>query len=157
MRKIPDQAIDLIIKSEGWKAEPYYDTNNIPTIGYGTTAYPNGKPVSINDSKITKSDAEIYLIHSVQYVANTIEKYLKKIGLELNDDQFSALISFGYNLGTAPIVGKMRSMNSALLSKDFNKIANAFELYVYDKRKVKLAGLVARRKQEKNLFLKGIL
>jgi lysozyme len=155
MRKVCQEAIELIMKCEGWRAEPYLDSGNIPTIGYGTTIYPNGKKVSMTDDKITKFDAEIYLRHHVDLISNTLDKYFKKINIEFNDNEFGALISFAYNLGCDPVIGKVRSMNNAIISKDKSKIASAFDLYVFVK-KIKSVGLIGRRNSEKRLFIKEV-
>ena len=38
---------------EGFRAAPYRDSANIPTIGYGTILYPNGHSVTMADPAIT--------------------------------------------------------------------------------------------------------
>ena len=49
----PSQAAISLIKSfESFRSRPYLDTGNVPTIGYGTTIYPDGRKVAMKDAPI---------------------------------------------------------------------------------------------------------
>ena len=40
--KVPVQCLDIIKQYEGLRLKPYLDAVGVPTIGYGTTYYPDG-------------------------------------------------------------------------------------------------------------------
>jgi lysozyme len=87
-----------IILREGTKLNPYLDNKGIPTIGNGTTVYPDGRKVTMQDPPITNGQALEYMrIHLRKEVYPLIKRYIK---VPLNSNQFDALCSFVYNLGT---------------------------------------------------------
>ena len=105
--KIPQSGIDLIKEFEGYakqlpdgRAEAYADPIHgwaVPTIGYGTTTYPDGRKVNRGDV-ITRSEAEEYLI---AHIEDSCQASLERIPTwrQMNDNQKGAIYSFGYNLG----------------------------------------------------------
>lgn len=68
---------DLIHKYEGFSANPYKDVAGIPTIGYGTTYYPNGMRVTMKDPSVTIGQAETYLESHVNEVASSVRRLVK--------------------------------------------------------------------------------
>lgn len=61
---------DLIKRFEGCRLEAYQDSVGVWTIGWGTTRYPDGSPVSPGD-KITQAEADYYLEYEVlDYLAH---------------------------------------------------------------------------------------
>jgi len=147
MRSVPSPAIDIIVAFEGFSAKPYLCPAGIPTIGYGSTQYRNGKKITLKDPAVTKMQAMDILLHEAQKFANAVDAMVHS---PMTDNQFSALISFAYNLGS----GRLRA--STLLRKinrgDYFGAANEFDKWVFAGRK-KLKGLVRRRSAEKWLFL----
>lgn len=124
---------------------------NVWTIGIGTTIYPNGKRVSTGD-KITNKDAYDFLWHDLRTFQQTVDSYTTDA---VNQNQFDALISFAYNLGTNALKG------STLLKKvNVNPVDNTiqaeFEKWVHAGGK-KMEGLVKRRKSEAWLYFNGAL
>lgn len=96
---VSKDTIDLIKTFEGFSPNAYPDpaTGGEPTtIGYGTTKYPDGNKVKIGDI-ITITQAEGFLANEVGKTAVVVNKMLKG---HLSDNQFGALVSFAYNLGT---------------------------------------------------------
>ena len=45
--RISEKGLNLIKKYEGFSSKPYMCPANVPTIGYGSTYYPNGTKVKI--------------------------------------------------------------------------------------------------------------
>lgn len=88
-------AIDFIKKFEGCKLKAYQKKGDLPTIGYGTTFYPNGVTVKLGDV-ITQSQADEYLSAYIVTMNGDIKKVLKA---ELNPNQRVAIMSFVYNFG----------------------------------------------------------
>lgn len=168
-----DLGMQLIKISEGYHKKnadgtcsPYLCPAGKPTIGYGTIKYRSGKRVTMDDPPMTKNGAIFGLKWEVDEKENIIWKCISDICQErqvqmLSSNQFSALVSFAYNLGTGPITQNGRTMNQALRFGSTNDIANAFLVYnkarggLFNRLRV-LPGLVTRRKAERALFLKEV-
>lgn len=147
--KASKNCVDLICKYESFQPKPYMCPANVPTIGYGTTRYPNGNKVSLSDKPITKAQALDYLAFDLSKFEKDVDALCTDL---LNQNQFDALVSFTYNLGA----GSLRS--STLLKKVNNNpndktIALEFDKWVYANGK-KLQGLINRRKEESKLYFK---
>lgn len=162
-RPITKEALDLIKHFEGFYSRPYLCPANVPTIGIGSTAYENGKRVKLSDAPITEERAKELLMFELTEKADTIHNFLTKSAVLLNDQQYSALVSFAYNCGCGPIIDSGRSLNEAIKSDSIIKMADAFLLYNKAtkkigpfKRVVELPGLTRRRKAERYLFLNGV-
>lgn len=148
MRKVSKAGIDLIKSFEGLSLKPYLCPAKIPTIGYGSIEYPDGKKVSMKDASITEAQAEQYLEHEINKKASEIEKMVK---VQLNDNEFAALTSFAYNVGTGALKG---STLLRLLNSNADRIAVADQLLRWNKAGGKeLPGLTRRRQAERSLFL----
>ena len=147
--------IDLICEFEGFYSKPYLCPANVPTIGYGTTIYPNGKKVSLSDSPITKEQAKEYLAHDLKKEEDNLNKFINDFGLTLNENQFSALISFAYNLGFGKISSPSSTVNRGLKSGDHALTCHGMSLYNRAAGKV-MRGLERRRKAEIDLYNKAV-
>lgn len=138
-----DAGVSLIKSFEGCKLTSYKCPAGVWTVGYGHT----GQFVKPGLS-ITQSEADELLLHDLDVFEAGVEN---AVGVELNDNQFSALVSFAYNVG----IGNFR--RSTLLKKlnkgDYAGAAEQFERWNRGGGKV-LRGLVRRRKAEKELFLR---
>lgn len=147
MRQINQAGLNLIESFEGCVLKPYLDSVKIPTIGIGTTVYPNGKKVTMQDPPITKDQAYEYLRDHLNKDCAAVEKMLKVV---VNDNEFGALVSFAYNVGTA-------ALQSSTLLKKLNagdKKAAADQFLKWDHAGgVVVAGLTRRRNAERSLFL----
>ena len=134
------KGIALIKEFEGLRLKAYKCPGGVWTIGYGHTA--GVKPGMV----ISEAQAEEYL--KADLIA--FERYLNDLGLALNQNQFDALVSFIYNVGT----GNFSS--STLLRKvranpQDNSIMDEFLRWVYSKGRV-LPGLQRRRLAEMKLY-----
>lgn len=152
MRLVNEAGIDLIKSFEGLFLKPYLDPVNIPTIGFGTIKYPNGKAVTMQDPAITEIQATEYLMHEVEMKASAVEKIVK---VPLNDNEYAALVSFSYNVGSG-------ALQSSTLLKMLNAGADrkvvADQFLRWNKAGGKeLPGLTRRRQAERSLFLQPIL
>lgn len=138
--KTSPKGIALIKEFEGLRLKAYQCPGGVWTIGYGHTA--GVKPGML----ISKVQAEEYL--KADLIA--FERYLNGLGLALNQNQFDALVSFIYNVGTGNF------SNSTLLRKvranpQDNSIMDEFLRWVYSKGRV-LPGLQRRRLAEMKLY-----
>ena len=146
---VSKNGLDIIKEFESFRAKPYLCPSGIPTIGYGSTYYPDGKKVTLQDKEITEQKA----FKILEFIANkdfgsNINKVVK---VPLNQNQFDALVSFVYNIGSGNFE------KSTLLKKvnqsDFIGASLEFEKWNKANGKV-LNGLTKRRLAEKELFLK---
>jgi len=143
--------IALIKRSEGFSAKPYLCPAGIPTIGYGSTYYDDGRKVKLTDSQITEAQAEALLCKIVAGFEVQVSAFLLH---PIPQGQFDALVDFAYNFGANAL------RTSTLLKKvnagDNVGAANELDKWVHCDGKVS-AGLVARRAAEKKLFLQGTI
>jgi len=93
--KVNNAGIQLIKSFEGCLLNAYLDSVKVPTIGYGATFYENKVSVRLGD-KITQDRANELLAWHIEEFAEGVAKLIK---VDLNDNQFSALVSFAFNLG----------------------------------------------------------
>lgn len=154
---IPPQALDIIKHFESCLtplgdgtytayADPGYGWK-LPTIGWGTVAYEDGTRVRKGDI-ITQARADELLAWEVQEKAQAVKKLVK---VPLDDNQFSALISFAYNVGVGALED---STLLKLLNAGAKKDAVAAQFLRWNKSGGKvLNGLTRRRQSEANLFL----
>ena len=151
--KISKKGIELIKSFEGTKLKSYEDSTGLPTIGIGTTRYPNGNSVKIGDT-CTLEQAETYLKHDLERFEDSVNRL---VGLKIHQFMYDSLVSFAYNLGAGAL------QSSTLLKKvNLGKFKEASEEFLkWDRAKVKgvstkIAGLTRRRQAEKDLFLQGL-
>jgi lysozyme len=152
-RKINKAGIDLVKSFEGLRLKPYLCSAKVPTIGYGTTFYEDGKKVTLNDPEITESRAEQLLTIHMDTFAASVEKLAK---VPLTDNQFGALCSFVYNLGAGAL--GQSTLLKKLNAKDYAGAATEFEKWNKERVGGVLTpskGLTRRRQAEKALFLQS--
>lgn len=147
--QVSQNCLDLIKRFEGFRSSAYLCPAGIPTIGYGTTLYPNGLKVQMADT-VTQSEAEDFLLGSVLYFSKAVNSV---VNVKLNQNQFDALVSFVYNIG----VGAFTNSTMLRLINNNDLVTASNEFPRWDKatvngKKVSLPGLVTRRKAEKDLF-----
>jgi lysozyme len=92
---LTDRGISLMHEFEGLRLEAYLCPARIPTIGWGNTRYENGQPVKMGDV-ITRERADELFKNIVTDFSKGVQRL---VSANLNDNQFSALVCFAYNLG----------------------------------------------------------
>lgn len=162
IRNITHEAMELISHFEGFYPRPYLDPVGIPTIGIGSVTYKDGRKIKLTDPPITEAQAYDLLVFELTEKADAVNSFLNRSSILLNNQQYSALVSFAYNCGCGPIIDPGRSFYQAIKSDNIIKMADAFLLYNKAtkkigpfKRTVELPGLTRRRKAERYLFLNG--
>ena len=152
MRQVNKAGIDLIKSFEGLFLKPYLCPAKVPTIGYGTIKYPNGKAVTLKDSAITEPIAAEYLMYEVEEKSSAVERMTK---VPLNDNEYAALVSFAYNVGWQALE---KSTLMKLLNAGTDRAAVADQFLRWDKAGGKqLPGLTRRRQAERSLFLQPMV
>ncbi|NER81923.1 MAG: lysozyme [Leptolyngbya sp. SIO1D8] len=161
---LPRSGVELIKEFEGYakelpdgRAEAYADPIHgwqVPTIGYGTTVYPDGSKVKQGDV-ITREQAEEYLIDHIEHSTRSVLEQIPTWG-KMNDNQRGAIYSFAYNLGAAfygnsGFQSITRVCDSPELWKDKAWITEQFVKY-RNPGTFAEAGLRRRREAEADLF-----
>ena len=145
--KISQVGIDLIKEFEGFRTHPYRDSVGIWTVGYGTTHYMSGRHVTKNDQDINEITASHLLEDEVNKTyAHAVNVYVQ---VQLTQNQFDALVSFVYNLGTGSL--KQSTLLRKLNSGDYVGATNEFHKWSHAGGHV-IHGLAIRREREKEVF-----
>ena len=147
-----EQMIALLKSKEGFRATAYWDYSQY-SIGYGSACtkdeYPNG---------ITEAQADILLREMLQGFEEKLDKFLQENYITLRDNQYDALISLTYNIGSGWM--KERALATLLKNGTYsnNELASAIGIWCHVKSNGVTSihdGLVARRISEINVFLYG--
>ena len=142
--KISQEGIRLIKLFEGCKLEPYFCSASVLTQGYGHT-----KTV-VEGQSWSQEHAEEMLMLDLQEFEQAVREL---ITVELNQDQFSALVSFSFNLGSNAL--RISSLRKVLNAGKYNEVPNQIRRWnkaTVNGEKVVLDGLVRRRNAEALLF-----
>lgn len=139
-----DRGLDLIKSFEGCKLTAYPDpgTGGAPwTIGWGTTR--GVKP----GMTITQEEADLLLAEDVSSFAQAVNRL---VTVPLNQNQFDALVSFAYNVGSSNLGNStlLRLLNEG----NYEGAAGQFGRWVKGGSGETLPGLVRRRAAERALF-----
>lgn len=136
--KTSKNGLNLIQSFEGFRSKAYKakSTDKYYTIGYGHC----GSDVKYGMT-VTKTQAATFLASDIR----ACEKAVIATGLNLNQNQFDALVSFTRNCGQG-------NLTKLIKNRNLSEIADAILLYNKSNGKT-LAGLQRRREAERNLFL----
>jgi GH24 family phage-related lysozyme (muramidase) len=147
-------AFNKIRQEEGLRTDAYQDSTGTWTIGFGNTTI-NGRPVRPGD-RLTERQAEALMQQTV------VEKYTTfadRVNTEVTPNQFAALTSFEYNLGSGVWQSDTGRQILALVNQGRNDEAGRLMLQ-YNKSKNPATGqlevnrvLAQRRMREANLLL----
>lgn len=145
--QISDACIDLVKSFEGFFSKPYLCPANVPTIGYGTILYPNGKKVTLQDLPIDEKKAIEFMRFELNQKAKEVDAMTTDA---VNQRQFDALVSFAYNCGSGALKGSTLLKRVNANPQDLS-IVDAFLMWTKADGKT-LNGLVRRRKAEAKLY-----
>jgi lysozyme len=143
---VPQQAYDLVRQFEGLRLQRYMDVDGYGTIGYGHLCHPNDGLINIS-----METAENLLEQDIMFAACSV---IRMTDVPLNDNQYSALIDFVYNLGPASY--QRSTLRQKINRKEFKEIYNEFKKWVYGNGVI-IPGLKVRRQTEAMLFLKDYM
>lgn len=148
--KLTQEGIEAIKRHEGLRLEAYPDPgprDGHPwTIGYGHTSLAGSPPVT-KGMRITKDQADEIFERDINNFADGVRKYIKR---PLNDNQFSAFVSFAYNVGLGGFArsSALRAANAG----NFDVVPSKLALWNKNDGKI-MRGLVNRRAAEGRLFM----
>lgn len=144
--KLDSNGIKFIHNEEGLRLEAYLCPAGVWTIGYGNTYHLDNTPVK-KDDKITLEQAKDLFDKKIKLYEDAVNKNVK---VPLKQNQFNALVSFCYNVGTL-------AFSTSTLLKKINSQASLDEIFVEFKKWVHAAKkiitvLVNRRNREIKLY-----
>lgn len=134
--RISENGLNLIKEFEGCRLEAYRDPAGVLTIGYGHT---HGVQEGM---RITQETADEYLRDDCVAAEKNVNGFDAKY--HWNQNQFDALVSFAFNLGS---INQLTANGTRSIAEISAKIPE----YCHAGGK-KLSGLVRRRSAEKELF-----
>ncbi|AOA58287.1 glycoside hydrolase family protein [Acinetobacter larvae] len=95
---VSDQQVQETAKAEGFTAKPIIPVKgDVPTIGHGTTKYPNGVRVKMSDPEITRKQAHEYLKTHINQEARGFNNSLN--GVKVSQAEYDLYMDFVYNFG----------------------------------------------------------
>jgi len=146
--KIGAEGLKLIKEFEGCKLISYKCPAGVWTIGIGSTRYADGSPVKANQALPNEGAALMLLTKTVAAYEHTVNT----VGVELTQNEYDALVSLCYNIGSGNFVS---STLVKMLKAGEPKSEVAKQFLRWDKAGGKpLVGLTRRRNAEAELFLK---
>ncbi len=140
--KTNQAGIAIIKHYESWSATPYLDPIGIPTIGWGTT-----DGVTMQHPEIDRPEGERLLRLGLDWAEEAIGRF---IHVTLTSNQFSALVSFVYNVGSGNLYAS--TLRRRLNRAEYEGAADEFPKWRRSGGII-MGGLVARRASEQALFL----
>lgn len=130
---------------------PYLDIKKVPTIGVGTTVYPDGRRVTMNDPPATRAQIDAWFAWGMLQAENAMSK---AIHVNVTQNQFDALASLVYNIGehhfeTSTLLARL---NAGLITQAADQFL-VWDKIIEDGHAIVSAGLAARRADERKQFM----
>ena len=160
--QINEEGLKLIKHYEGCRLKPYLCPANLWTIGYGSVLYPEqAKIPSTVEGMIKRRAYPLKAEHNRQWSQKEVDDLLKHdltrfergvtlyVPVPLRPNEFSALVSFAFNLGNGVL--QRSTVRSALLRGDKKAAMESLVKYCRAGGKI-LKGLQTRRLDERALF-----
>ncbi|MHA3090783.1 glycoside hydrolase family protein [Acinetobacter brisouii] len=117
-----------IIAYEGYTSKPVIPTKgDVPTIGHGTTIYPNGQRVKMTDKPITRQQAKAYL---TDYVNKDAQKFAASIpNVKLSQAEYDVYLDWTYQYGLG--AWNKSSIKASLVKGDYVQACKSLLKYKY--------------------------
>ncbi len=139
-----DAAAELCRRFEGLRTRPYLCPAGVPTIGYGSTRYADGRRVQMSDPAITADAAEALLALTLRrdYLPAVLRLCPVLTGHPM---RLAAITDWAYNLGAGNL--ESSTLRRVINAGDWGAVPAQLRRWVNAGGK-RLAGLVARREAE---------
>jgi lysozyme len=137
-------AANLCRQFEGFRSKPYLCPAGIPTIGYGSTYYSDGRKVTLEDAPMDESNARALLMVELQHTY--LPGVLRNCPiLATNEKKCNAIVDFVYNLG----IGRLQTstLKRKINAQEWEAAQEQLMLWTKGGGKV-LPGLLKRRQAE---------
>ena len=129
------KGIKLMRGSEGCRLTASADTDGVPMIGYGTRGtLADGRKIVFG---LTITQAEADAAYEAYMNRRCYQDIYKKIKVDINQNQFDALVDLAYNLGSIP----MKLADAINQGKDKQTISDIINSYNHGKVKDKTTGV----------------
>jgi len=139
-RRTNQNGIDIIKEFEGLRLTAYLCPSDVWTIGYGHTR------TACEGMRITESQADVLLDEDLRLFERAV---VRLVQVPLNENQFSALVSFTFNVGAGNLE---KSKLLFLLNRGwYDQVPFQMRQWNHAKGEV-LGGLTRRRVAESNLW-----
>lgn len=150
----------LIKHFEACKLRPYLCSAGVPTIGWGSTRYADGRKVTLQDPPITQAQADALFLVTIRDYEAGVNRLVTN--LSLLPQHRGALVSFAYNLGLDEDADDIaEGLGDSTLLKLVNKgdlLAASRQFPKWNRvNRVPSWGVHRRRLAEAHLFLTGEL
>lgn len=148
--RMSERGVQFIKDHEGFTQYAMWDYAQW-SIGYGTHCekdeYPDG---------ITREQADILLRKEIAVKETAVAAFEKKIGRTLSAQQFDALVSFSYNVGSGWMSNPSYNVYRLIASGSTDEMAlvNALGSWIHAGGEA-LSGLACRRMDEANIYING--
>ena len=143
-----DIAAALCKQFEGFRSKPYLCPAGVPTIGYGSTYYADGRKVALTDEPIPETIAETILLHELHHTY--LPGVLRQCPILLTDERkCNAIVDFVYNLGLGRL--QTSTLKRKINASDWDAAQEQLMLWTKGGGRV-LPGLVKRRAAESALL-----
>jgi lysozyme len=142
--EINKNGILLLQHFEQCRLKAYPDSNGTWTIGWGHTAG------VYQGMSITQEKADFLFVQDLEWAENAINKY---VTVDINSNQFSALVAFVFNIGEPQF--KTSTLLRWLNQKKYFEASQQFKEWrkeTINGKKQESKGLFRRRISERNLF-----
>lgn len=151
--QISTNGLNIIKNFEGLSLSAYRDEAGVWTIGYGSTRYHDGIAIKPGDKLANETQADALLRNTLGQYVDAVNSHVK---VQLTQNQFDALVSFTYNVGT----GGFEESTLLIKLNEKNYTEAAAHFLAWDKitdpktgRKIESEILFKRRQEESLLFL----
>jgi len=137
-------AASLCRQFEGFRSKPYLCPAGVPTIGYGSTYYSDGRKVTLNDLSISQEDANALLLVELNHTY--LPGVLRNCPILATDEKkCNAIVDFVYNLG----IGRLQTstLKRKINAQEWEAAQEQLMLWTKGGGKV-LPGLLKRRQAE---------
>ena len=138
----------LIKKWEWFRSDPYICSGGVWTIGYGATRLLDGSRISKDTPSVTKDEGLDLLDKQLLNYERSVNRLIPAHCV--NENEYSALVSFCYNLGSRSL--KASTLRKLILAGENDRASDEFPKWCFASGR-KLRGLQLRRLDERRLFL----
>jgi len=147
---VSDECINFVKSFEGFSSTIYKDCVGVSTLGYGMTGKEINGITSISEPQASSMLKELI---NKSY-GSVINNDLVSRRVVLNQNQFDAIVSMAYNVGTAGLLSSTLYRNIIAGIRDRPTITTDFQMW--DKAGGNtVQGLLRRRTAEAEMFLAG--
>jgi lysozyme len=146
MRHVTDEGLALIKRFEGFSASPYLCPAGWWTIGWGAVRGGRGEPVTAATPPVTDEEAEALLRRDICLAERAV---LRLISVPLADEQFDALVSFTFNLGSGAL--QRSTLRLKVNREEHADVSAEFLKWVWGGGR-RLPGLMRRRESEAMMY-----